>query len=134
MKIVGPWRPFPPASRTAPMAATILGALIGASAAIALVAQLGVTHAAPVYLLAVVAVGMRWGAIPAVITSVVAFLCYDFLFVQPLYTFTISSPEEWLNLLLLLAVALAIGRLVAVQAEQIGRAAGRERVEILVVA
>jgi two-component system sensor histidine kinase KdpD len=109
------------------MAATILGALIGASAVIALVARLGVTHAAPVYLLAVVAVGMRWGAIPAVITSVVAFLAYDFLFVQPLYTFTISSPEEWLNLLLLLAVALAIGRLVAIQGEHADEAAQRAR-------
>jgi len=109
------------------MAATILGALIGASAAIALVAQLGVTHAAPVYLLAVVAVGMRWGAIPAVVTSVAAFLAYDFLFVQPLYTFTINSPEEWLNLLLLLAVALAIGRLVAIQAEHAQESAQRAR-------
>ena len=77
----------------------------------------GVTHAWPVYLLAVVAVGMRWGTVPAVVTSLAAFLAYDFLFVQPLYTFTINSPEEWLNLLLLLAVAVAIGRLVAIQAD-----------------
>jgi len=127
MKTVWLLRRLPSANRTLPMAATILGALIGASAVIALVAQLGVTHAAPVYLLAVVAVGMRWGAIPAVITSVVAFLAYDFLFVQPLYTFTISSPEEWLNLLLLLAVALAIGRLVAIQAEHAQESAQRAR-------
>jgi two-component system sensor histidine kinase KdpD len=109
------------------MAATILGALIAATAAIALVAQLGVTHAAPVYLLAVVAVGMRWGTVPAVGTSVAAFLVYDFLFVQPLYTFTINSPDEWLNLLLLLAVALAIGRLVAIQTEHAQEAAQRAR-------
>jgi len=107
----------PRVARAGLITATILGSLIVASAAIALVAQLGVTHAAPIYLLAVVAVGMRWGTIPAVVTSVAAFFGYDFLFVQPLYTFTISSPDEWLNLLLLLAVALAIGRLVAVQAD-----------------
>jgi two-component system sensor histidine kinase KdpD len=58
---------------------------------------------------------------------VVAFLAYDFLFVQPLYTFTINSPEEWLNLLLLLAVAVAIGRLVAVQAEHAEQVAERAR-------
>jgi two-component system sensor histidine kinase KdpD len=87
----------------------------------------GVTHAAPVYLLAVVVVGMRWGTVPAVATSVAAFLAYDFLFVQPLYTFTISSPEEWLNLLLLLAVAVAIGRLVAVQAAHAEQLAQRAR-------
>ncbi len=109
------------------VAATITGALIAASGAIALLAPLGVTHAAPVYLLAVVAVGMRWGTIPAVVTSVAAFLAYDFLFVQPLYTFTVNSPEEWLNLLLLLAVAVAIGRLVALQAEHAEEVAQRAR-------
>jgi two-component system sensor histidine kinase KdpD len=111
----------------AQVAATITGALIAATAAIALLAPLGVNHAAPVYLLAVVAVGMRWGTVPAVVTSVAAFLAYDFLFVQPLYTFTINSPEEWLNLLLLLAVAVVIGRLVAIQAEHAEEVAQRAR-------
>jgi len=114
-------------STAARVTAATLVSLVGATLAIALLARLGVTHAAPVYLLAVVAVGMRWGTVPAVATSVAAFLTYDFLFVQPLYTFTISSPEEWLNLVLLLAVAVAIGRLVAVQAEHAARADERAR-------
>ena len=115
------------AAQSTLMAATIVGTLSVASVAIALLAQLGVTHAAPVYLLAVVAVGMRWGTVPAVVTSVGAFLAYDFLFVQPLYTFTINSPDEWLNLLLLLAVAVAIGRLVAIQAAHAEQVAQRAR-------
>jgi two-component system sensor histidine kinase KdpD len=119
-------RLFVPA-RLMPVAATIAGALVLASLAVALAVRLGVTHAAPIYLLAVVAVGMRWGTVPAVITSVAAFLAFDFLFVQPLFTFTISSPEEWLNLLLLLAVAVAIGRLVALQAEHAQEVAQRAR-------
>jgi two-component system, OmpR family, sensor histidine kinase KdpD len=118
---------LPESGRLLPMAATIVVALIGTTLTIALVEALGVTHAAPVYLLAVVAVAMRWGTVPAVATSVAAFLAYDFLFVQPLYTFTISSPEEWLNLLLLLAVAVAIGRLVALQAEHAQEVAQRAR-------
>jgi two-component system sensor histidine kinase KdpD len=117
----------PGLKHTTLVAASILGALIAASVAIAVSEPLGVTHAAPIYLLAVVAVGMRWGTIPAVVTSVAAFLAYDFFFVQPLYTFTISNPEEWLNLLLLLAVALAIGRLVAIQAAHAEQAAQRAR-------
>ena len=117
----------PGVARSALVAATVLGALAAASIAIALLGALGVTHAAPVYLLAVVVVGMRWGTVPAVATSVAAFLAYDFLFVQPLYTFTINSPEEWLNLLLLLAVAVAIGRLVAVQAAHAEQLAQRAR-------
>jgi len=114
-------------ARTTRVIASIAGALLAASVAIALLASLGVTHAAPVYLLAVVAIGMRWGTLPAVATSVAAFLAYDFLFVQPLYTFTINSPEEWLNLLLLLAVAVAIGRLVAIQADHAEQVAQRAR-------
>jgi two-component system sensor histidine kinase KdpD len=85
------------------------------------------SYPAPVYLLAVLVVGMRYGTVPAVLTSVAAFLLYDFLFVQPLYTLTVNSPDEWLNLLLLLAVALVIGRLAALQAERAAEAADRAR-------
>jgi two-component system sensor histidine kinase KdpD len=118
---------LPAASRPVQIAATIFGALVAATAVIVLIGELGVTHTAPVYLLAVVAVGMRWGTIPALLTSVAAFLAYDFLFVQPLYTFTINSPDEWLNLLLLLAIAVVIGRLVAAQAEHAKEVAQQAR-------
>lgn len=106
-------------------------ALAVSTVAVALVRQgVGDFHAsypAPVYLLAVLIVGMRHGTIPAVLTSVAAFLLYDFLFVRPLYTFTISSADEWLNLLLLLLVAVGIGRLAALQAEKAMEAADRAR-------
>jgi two-component system sensor histidine kinase KdpD len=80
--------------------------------------QLGVSDAATVYLLAVVAVGMGYGSWMAVSTSVASFLLYDFFFVQPLYTFAIAAPEEWLDLLLFLVVAIAIGRLSALQLQR----------------
>lgn len=80
--------------------------------------QLGVPHSATVYLLAVVAVGMGYGSWMAVTTSLASFLLYDFFFVQPLLTFSIAAPEEWLDLLLFLIVAIAIGRLSAMQLER----------------
>ena len=80
--------------------------------------QLGVPHAATVYLLAIVAVGMGYGSWMAVTTSLASFLLYDFFFVRPLYTFSIAAPEEWLDLLLFLVVAIAIGRLSALQLER----------------
>ena len=80
--------------------------------------QLGVSDAAIVYMLAVVAVGMGYGSWMAVATSVASFLLYDFFFVQPLYTFSIAAPEEWLDLLLFLVVAIAIGRLSALQLQR----------------
>jgi two-component system sensor histidine kinase KdpD len=106
-------------------------ALAASTAAIALLKTgLGgvqVSYPAPVYLLAVLVVGMRYGTLPAALTSVAAFLLYDFLFVAPVYTFTINSPDEWLNLLLLLAVAVVIGRLAALQAARATEAADRAR-------
>ena len=125
MAIARPLGHLAGAARTTRIAAAIVATLAAATFAIALVERLGVTHAAPLYLLAVVAVGMRWGTVPAVLTSIAAFLTYDFVFVQPLYTFTINSPDEWLNLLLLLAVAVAIGRLVAVQKDHAEQAVQR---------
>ena len=80
--------------------------------------QLGVSDAAIVYMLAVVAVGMGYGSWLAVATSVASFLLYDFFFVQPLYTFSIAAPEEWLDLLLFLFVAIVIGRLSALQLQR----------------
>ena len=106
------------------IAAAIVLALAGATVAVAIIRAV-VPNAAPAYLLAVLAVGIRYGTLPAVLTSISAFLLYDFLFVPPVYTFTIASPDEWLNLLLLLAVAVVIGRLAALQAERAQEAADR---------
>jgi two-component system sensor histidine kinase KdpD len=69
-------------------------------------------------MLAVVAVGMGYGSWMAVGTSVASFLLYDFFFVKPLDTFSIAAPEEWLDLLLFLFVAIVIGRLSALQLQR----------------
>jgi two-component system sensor histidine kinase KdpD len=106
------------------VAAAICLALVGTTLAVAAIRAV-VPDVAPVYLLAVLAVGMLYGTAPAVVTSVAAFLLYDFLFVPPIYTFTIASPDEWLNLLLLLAVAVVIGRLAALQTQRAQEAADR---------
>lgn len=75
----------------------------------------GIDDASPVYLLAVVAVGAIGGTGPAITTAVVAFLVYDVLFTEPRLSLVVADPREWLDLLLFLFVALAIGRLVAIQ-------------------
>jgi two-component system sensor histidine kinase KdpD len=77
-----------------------------------------VPNASIVYLLPVVLVGMVYGSWLAVATAVASFLIYDFFFIRPLYTFSVASVQEWLDLLLFLVVALAIGRLSALQLER----------------
>jgi len=103
-----------------------LGGMIAAAAGLAITtaltafleSALGVPDASVVYLLPVVGIGMAFGSWPAVGTAVASFLLYDFFFVQPLYTFSVSAPEEWLDLLLFLVVAIAIGRLSALQTQR----------------
>ena len=83
------------------------------------------SYPAPIYLLAVLAVGVRRGTLPALVTSVVAFLLYDFLFVSPRLTLTVSDPAEWLELVLLLVVGIVMGRLAAALASRATEAADR---------
>jgi len=106
---------WPPVAGLAVAAASLVLATMLAAVAHA---QLGVTHAALVYLLAVVAVGTGYGSWLAVATSLASFLLYDFFFIQPVYTLSIAAPEEWLDLLLFLVVAIAIGRLSALQLQR----------------
>ena len=58
----------------------------------------GFDNGSPAFLLAVVAVAVLRGTGPAIATAVGAFLVYDFLFIEPYYTLTVSDPGEWLNL------------------------------------
>jgi two-component system sensor histidine kinase KdpD len=85
--------------------------IVSGAAVIAVLQSVGVENASPTFLLAVVAVAVLRGTWPAVVTAVGAFLAYDFFFIEPLYTFTVGDPEEWLNLLLLLVVGIVVGRL-----------------------
>jgi two-component system sensor histidine kinase KdpD len=119
-----PWDP-PRAIRALGIA---VAALAGSTVAIAVlehVAQIPV--AASVYLLAVMAVGLLGGTAAAILTSIASFVLYDFLFIEPRFTLTVADPNEWLNLLLFLAVAVVIGRLAARQAERTEEAAERAR-------
>ena len=86
--------------------------------ALVIARALKVPDASIVYLLPVVAVGMAYGSRLAIATSVASFMIYDFFFVNPLYTFSVAAPEEWLDLLLFLVVAIAIGRLSALQLQR----------------
>ena len=54
------------------------------------------------YLLVVMFCAVTWGWWNALGAAVLAFLAYDFFFVEPRYTFTIRDPEEWLALLIFL--------------------------------
>src|SRR5437773_11740082 len=59
-----------------------------------------------VFLLAVLFSAVAFGMWPAIYASFLSFLAYNFLFIEPLYTFTIAEPFEFLALVIFLIVAI----------------------------
>lgn len=115
--------------------AAIGGSLVAATvAAAALEGIVGIADASPVYLLAVVLAAGLFGTWPAALTSVLAFLAYDFLFTTPRFTFAVTNPSEWLSLLLFLLIAVVIGRLTALLRERAEMADRRVRESTSLVA
>lgn len=79
------------------------------------------------YLPVVMVVAVLAGAAPALITSVLAFLAYDFLFVVPYFTLTVSDSGEWADLFVFLASAIATGQLAGVARTRALEATRNER-------
>ncbi|HET6311647.1 MAG TPA: ATP-binding protein [Candidatus Nitrosotalea sp.] len=63
------------------------------------------------YLGLVAAVGVLRGLWPALLASSVSFALLDYFFVEPYYTFTISHPRDFLNLVLFVVTAGIVGLL-----------------------
>ncbi len=116
-----------PRSRIAAHVLVVIGALIAASLLVALLeGSLGVPDASASYLLAVVAVAVAVGTRAAIATAVGAFLAYDYLFISPIHTLTVSDPGEWLHLLLLTLVGIVVGQLAGLQRMRADAAEARE--------
>jgi len=62
-----------------------------------------------VYVLAVVATGLKYGWRPAITSSVLAFLSFNFFLTDPRYTFEVHRQEEVATLVFLFLIALACG-------------------------
>lgn len=78
-----------------------------------------------VYLSAVLAAGVLHGLRPALAAATAAFLVYNFLFLEPRYSFAIGSPTDILTLVVFWAVALVTGVLAGRVREQARRAQRR---------
>jgi two-component system sensor histidine kinase KdpD len=109
-------------------ALAVLVALAIATGLVALIeSALGIDNASAVFLLAVSVIALWFGTIPAVATAIGAFLAYNFLFVEPRYTLTVSRAEELLTLVLLLFVGVVISRLAGLQRTREQESSRRER-------
>src|SRR5947207_37885 len=65
------------------------------------------------YLLLVLVVATTWGFLESLACSIFATLCFNFFFLEPVGTLTISDPQNWVALATFLIVALTAGQLSA---------------------
>lgn len=105
------------------VAALAVATIIAGTLVIAVLEQTAqIPDASAVYLVAVVIVGSVGGTVAALVTAVGAFLVYDLLFTEPRLSLAVSDTSELLNLVLVLIVALAVGRLAALGRERAAEA------------
>ncbi|HEY0224225.1 MAG TPA: DUF4118 domain-containing protein [Pseudolabrys sp.] len=92
----------------------------------ALVWEFGLTHGSIVYLIPVVIAATRWGIIPAVVAAVCGVAASAFFFFPPLYSFQIADPQEVINLILFIFVAVVVSQLATRLKRQLEMARQRE--------
>ena len=101
--------------------------LVGLGAAELLQPKFGIENVDLVLLTAVVAVAARYGLWPSLLGTVAASLCYNFFFLPPLYTFTITDPTNVAAFVLFMAVAIIVSNVAARVRTQADTAIGRIR-------
>lgn len=80
-----------------------------------------------VYLLAVVVPAIMYGVWPAIFSSVLSALAYNFFFIDPIYTFTVAKPYEVLALIAFLVIAVLMSAVAGRAREQAKAAIQRVR-------
>src|SRR5262250_772091 len=69
---------------------------------------LGIENVDLVFLTAVVGVAVRYGLWPSLLATVASSLCYNFFFLPPIYTFTITDPTNVAAFVLFIVVAATV--------------------------
>ncbi len=86
---------------------------------------LGLENVDLVFLTAVVVVAVRYGLWPSLLASVVASLCYNFFFLPPIYTFTITDPTNIAAFFFFMLIAVLVSNVAARVRIQADTAFGR---------
>jgi K+-sensing histidine kinase KdpD len=90
------------------------------------------TTVALAFLLIVVLVATAWGPRPAVLASLLGVICFNFFFLPPVHTLSVSEPENWIALGAFLVTAFTVGQLSARAKQRAEEAtAGRREIERL---
>jgi two-component system, OmpR family, sensor histidine kinase KdpD len=101
--------------------------LIGLGAAALIQPMFGIENVDLVFLTAVVSVAVRYGLWPSLLASVAASLCYNFFFLPPIYTFTITDPTNIAAFFFFMLIAIVVSNVAARVRSRADTALGRVR-------
>lgn len=101
--------------------------LVGLGAAVLLQPRFGIENVDLVLLTAVVAVAVRYGLWPSLLASLAASLAYNFFFLPPVYTFTITDPTNVAAFFFFMLIAILVSNVAARVRTQADTAIGRIR-------
>ena len=73
----------------------------------------GIENVDLVLLMAIVGIALRFGLLPSLLATVAASLCYNFFFLPPIYTFTITDPTNVAAFVLFTMVAVVVSNMAA---------------------
>ena len=87
----------------------------------------GIENVDLVFLTAVVATAVRFGLLPSLLASIAASLCYNFFFLPPIYTFTITDPTNVAAFFFFMLIAFLVSNVAARVRSQAVAATDRAR-------
>lgn len=96
-----------------PYALAFAGLVILTAAMFGLGDHINPVTVALIFLLFILFLATIFGSKPALFASVVAMFCFNFYFLAPVGTMTVTDPENWIALVAFLVVAITAGQLSA---------------------
>jgi len=76
-----------------------------------IIVQIGLTRGTVAYLIPVLIAATRWGIVSALLAALLGVAASAFFFFPPLYSFHITDPQEVINLVLYICVAVVVSQL-----------------------
>jgi len=103
--------------------------LVAATTVVALLLRqyFGILRGAVLYLIPVMIAGYRLGVVPALVCAIAGVILSGYLYFSQFYSFRIASPQEALNLILYMVVAVFVSHLSSAAKQQTEIARRRER-------
>ena len=110
-----------------PYLLALLISAAGLGAAALIKPHFGIENVDLVFLTAVVVVAVRYGLWPSLLTSLIASLAYNFFFLPPIYTLTITDPTNIIAFFFFMLIAILVSNVAARVRVQADTAIGRIR-------